>query len=139
MIAFKNLGMEARWQPRDDTIVGHDLYRIKQQMRTWANKVVTDDSSLLEEGKFTDLIDDLSNVVLLDGSRIPQELLQAKNDSGVKLKYKNLLSILLNALLAHDLYTTIFRSPFFWLYKEDQEHGLDSWYSLGQQGRLASI
>jgi hypothetical protein len=54
--------------------VSDDLYRIRRQMWRWAINVGTDNWSLLE-GNFTDLIDDLSNVVLLDGSRIPQELL----------------------------------------------------------------
>ena len=56
---------------------------------------------------FSTLMGDLSHVVLLEDGQLPHELSSPKTPS-----------LLLNALLAHDVYKNLFRNPFFFLEHE---------------------
>jgi hypothetical protein len=84
-----------------------DLNTIKNKMKNWAKGTSVKDMSLLQTLDGMDiasLMKDLSRVALLENNQLPQGLSTPKS-----------ASLLLNALLAHDVYTTIFRSPFFFL------------------------
>jgi hypothetical protein len=97
----------ARWLPSEESKVVGDLHRIMRGMRSWAKGASIKDMSLLQKLDGMDVADfmkDLSHVVLLENNQLPQGLSTPKSPS-----------LLLNALLAHDLYTNIFRNPFFFL------------------------
>jgi hypothetical protein len=97
----------ARWLPIEDSkIVGH-LDRFKREMRSWAKASAAKDLESLEEldsGELSDLLGELSRVAVLRNGRLPKGLPIPK-----------IPALLLNALLAHHLYTSIFKSPFFCL------------------------
>jgi hypothetical protein len=96
-----------RWLPREDSKVVGDLDRIKRNMRSWAKGTsIKDMSSLqtLDSISRAALMKDLSHMVLLENNQLPQGLSTPKSPS-----------LLLNALVAHDVYTSIFRNPFFFL------------------------
>jgi hypothetical protein len=130
-IDFERMRNSAHWQVSIDTPhVKQTLDRIKTRMRAWAKRVVISSPAPVTTGEYPDLVEYLSCVISLDGGQLPPGL--------VKLKPHR--SMLLNALLAHDLYTRIFRSPFFWLREEQLKDGpdavLDSWYHRGQHSKL---
>jgi hypothetical protein len=104
--SFKRME-SARWCPAQGRKVVSDLNTIKNKMKNWAKGTSVKDMSLLQTLDGMDiasLMKDLSRVALLENNQLPQGLSTPKS-----------ASLLLNALLAHDVYTTIFRSPFFFL------------------------
>jgi hypothetical protein len=96
-----------RWLPSEESKVVGDLERIKREMKTWAKGTSIKDMLILQTLAETDnaeLMKGLSTVVLLENNLLPQGLSTPKSPS-----------LLLNALLAHDVYANIFRNPFFFL------------------------
>jgi hypothetical protein len=104
--SFKQME-SARWLPSEESKVSGDLYRIKREMRSWAKGTSIKEMSpiqTIDERDFAGLMKDLSCVVLLENNELPKGLSTPKSPS-----------LLLNALLAHDVYTNLFRNPFFFL------------------------
>ena len=98
-----------RWLPQEESKIKGDLDRLKRSMKSWSKDFsinsMTSLQSLMEGTDEEDaLIQCLSNVVRLDEGRLPPGLTTPK-----------VPSLLLNALLAHDIYKTIFENPFFFL------------------------
>jgi hypothetical protein len=104
--SFKQME-SARWLPSEESKVVGDLDRIRRDMRAWAKGTSIKDMSRLQEldgVEYAALLKDLSYVALLENNQLPQGLSTPKSPS-----------LLLNALLAHDIFSTIFRNPFFFL------------------------
>ncbi|KAH8804544.1 hypothetical protein F5884DRAFT_796458, partial [Xylogone sp. PMI_703] len=83
-----------------------DLNRIKREMRSWAKTYSTKDipvSIYMEIGS-AELFECLSHVVIIENGQLPRGLSTPKSSG-----------MLLNALLAHDIYTSLFRNPFVFL------------------------
>lgn len=98
----------ARWRPTTEADVTHKLERLKSDMRSWAKGTSIKDLSLvqgLEETQSIALMQELAQVALLENNQIPQRLYMAARSA----------TLLLNALLAHSVYTSFFQSPFFFL------------------------
>ncbi|CAD6450064.1 554c94d3-3607-4c4c-8197-ebb64585b157 [Sclerotinia trifoliorum] len=98
----------SRWAPVEDSKVMEDLDRLKRDMRSWAKKVSANDMDAvlksLDNRQLAALRNALENVVVFEHGELPQGLSSRK-----------LTALLLSALLAHDIYTTIVRDPFFFL------------------------
>jgi hypothetical protein len=117
--SFKQMS-NARWLPIEDTKVVSDLGRIKKEMRNWAKSTGVKGAEALENldhSEFMSLLKNLSHVAVIKNNELPRGLSESKSPA-----------LLLNALLAHHLYTTVFRSPFFFL---DDGLGKDSSLSRG--------
>jgi hypothetical protein len=117
--SFKQMS-NARWLPIEDTKVVSDLGRIKKEMRNWAKSTGVKGAEALENldhSEFMSLLKNLSHVAVIKNNELPRGLSESKSPA-----------LLLNALLAHHLYTTMFRSPFFFL---DDGLGKDSSLSRG--------
>ncbi|KAH8587067.1 hypothetical protein B0O99DRAFT_527398 [Bisporella sp. PMI_857] len=98
----------ARWLPTDEGKVMGDLDRLKRDMRAWAKATSVQGSSLtqlLKDGETTALMKDLANVARVENGQLPEGLSAVAKCP----------MLLLNALLAHNVYTSLFRSPFFFL------------------------
>jgi hypothetical protein len=96
-----------RWLPSEESKVMADLDRVKRDMKSWSKATSIKDMSplkSLDETDFSTLMGDLSHVVLLEDGQLPHGLSSPKTPS-----------LLLNALLAHDVYKNLFRNPFFFL------------------------
>lgn len=98
-----------RWLPQEESKIKGDLDRLKRSMKSWSKDFSINSMTPLQSLMFgTDeelaLIQCLSNVVRLDEGRLPPGLTTSKTPS-----------LLLNAVLAHDVYKTIFENPFFFL------------------------
>jgi hypothetical protein len=135
--SFKQME-SGRWLPSEESKVVRDLDRIKREMKSLAKGVSIKDMALLQTLDRTDsasLKKDLSHVVLLENNQFPPGLSTPKSPS-----------LLLNALLAYDMYTTLFRNPFFFL--EDRlrhtlpraglENALDMIYQRAQTCKLTN-
>jgi hypothetical protein len=132
--SFKQMST-ARWLPIEDSkIVGH-LDRFKREMRSWAKASAVKDLESLEKldlCEHSDLSWELSKVAVLQNGRLPDGLPTPK-----------VAALLLNALLAHHLYTSIFKSPFFCLeygYGDDGSAGVgaalfEKIYQVAQNGK----
>lgn len=127
----------ARWLPTDESKVMDDLDRLKRDMRSWAKATSIKDTSLLQslgDEESAALRHALENVVLFENGQFPQGLLATAKSP----------MLLLNALVAHSLYTSFFRSPFFFLSNGDGEGSssfrperiLEDIYEQAQSGEL---
>jgi len=134
--SFKQME-SGRWLPSEESKVVGDLHRVKRAMRSWAKSTSVKDMSpiqTLDEIDVATLMKDLSHVVLLEDNQLPKGL------SGPKSA-----SLLLNALLAHGVYMSLFRSPLFLFAEEGAQHlsragpaaALDEIYGLAQACKLA--
>ncbi|KAM0141125.1 hypothetical protein ACHAO1_001901 [Botrytis cinerea] len=96
------------WMPVEDGKVMGDLDRLKRDMRNWAKKSSVNDIDTLikslDQRKIAALKEALTSVVLLENGNLPQGLSAKKSPS-----------LLLTALLAHHIYKTLFKSPFFFI------------------------
>lgn len=98
----------ARWLPDDERKVKEDLQSLKMNMRNWAKGVSVKDNSVfrtLREDDQAVLMQEVSKVALLEGGHLPKGLLSTEKCP----------MLLLKALLAHSVYTSFFRNPFFFL------------------------
>lgn len=121
----------ARWRPTTEADVTHKLVRLKSDMRSWAKgSSIKDLSSVqeLEEMQFVALMEELAQVALLENNQIPRGLYMAARSA----------TLLLNALVAHSVYTSFFQSPFFFL-KDSQADTLEEIYSAAKQCTFPSI
>ena len=126
----------ARWLPMDEGKVMHELDRLKTDMRSWAKATSFKDNSRLRsfaEVESAALMQDLANVALVENGQLPD---------GLSTIAKSPM-LLLNALLAHSVYTSFFRSPFFFLGNNDPnaasnarpERILEDIYERAQEGK----
>ncbi len=102
--SFKQMGT-ARWLPIEDSKVVGQLDRFKRETRSWAKASAAKDLESIEEldaCEVSDLLGELSRVAVIENGRLPQGLPTPK-----------IPALLLNARLAHHLYTSIFKNPFF--------------------------
>jgi len=105
--SFKQME-SARWLPEDDTKVMGDLDRLKREMRTWSKAAAIKNISplkVLVGAELGALMQKLEKVAVLENGDLPQSLVTTAKSS----------MLLLNALLAEDVYANFFRSPFFFL------------------------
>lgn len=96
-----------RWLPMEESRVLEDFARIRTQMRTWAKGAAVKNIGTIQdigEEQHASLMASLSRVAVVENNQLPGGLSTAKGPS-----------LLLNALLAHDVYTSLFRSPFYFL------------------------
>jgi hypothetical protein len=103
-----------RWLPMEESRVLADFERIRTQMRIWAKSAAAKNTAAIqdmEEEQNASLMASLSQVAVVENNQLPGGLSTRKG-----------LSLLLNALLAHDVYTSFFRNPFFFL-NNDLEYG----------------
>ncbi|PMD38633.1 hypothetical protein L207DRAFT_429984 [Hyaloscypha variabilis F] len=125
----------ARWLPMDEGKVMHKLDRLKTNMRSWAKATSFKDNSRLRsfaEAESAALMQDLANVALVENGQLPDGLSTIARSP----------MLLLNALLAHSVYTSFFRSPFFFLGNNDPnavsnarpEQILEDIYERAQEG-----
>jgi hypothetical protein len=130
----------ARWLPMDEAKVMHELDRLKTDMRSWAKATSFKDNSRLRSCAEVDsaaLIEDLANVALVENGQLPDGLFMIARSP----------MLLLNALLAHSVYTSFFRSPFFFLGINDLNAGsnarperiLEEIYERAQAGKCRVI
>ncbi|KAF7932505.1 uncharacterized protein EAE98_003804 [Botrytis deweyae] len=98
----------SRWMPVEDSKVIGDLDRLKRDMRNWAKKVsVNDLHALLRslgQSQSEALWEALGHVLVFEHGQLPRGL-SPRNSPG----------LLLTALLSHDIYKTMFVSPFFFI------------------------
>lgn len=107
-----------KWLPEDESQVASRLERMKRQMRSWAKEASTSSTPIIEElggEEFLALMEALSHVVVIVDNQLPPGLGSPKAPS-----------LLLNALVAHDVYRTFFRSPFFFLDDGYEGNGADT-------------
>jgi hypothetical protein len=99
-------GMESGvWLPTEESRVKGDLIRIKTALARWSKQVAIADISYLDTIQDrSGFKEELSHVMILENDALP---------SG--LKTKKGASLILSALVAHDLFTKVFASPFFFL------------------------
>jgi hypothetical protein len=127
----------ARWLPEDDTKIEGYLAKLKIDMRSWSKISSIKDPSILQtlgEVEQTALMQELSNVVVLENGQLPK---------GITTTAKWPM-LLLTALLTDHVYMSIFKSPFFFLGKKFEnssltfrpEEILEDIYSRAQSGRL---
>jgi hypothetical protein len=127
----------ARWLPEDETKIMSDLSKLKMDMRSWAKTSSIKDASILQtlgEVEHTALMQELSNVVVLEHGQLPM---------GITTTAKWPM-ILLNALLTDHVYMSIFQSPFFFLGTNSEnssstfrpEGTVEDMYSRAQNCRL---
>lgn len=105
-VSFRQM-TTSRWMPAEDSKVIEDLERLKRDMRTWAKKVSInnlDDLHTLDESQMIAFETALAEVVVFENGKLPQGLSPRKSPA-----------LLLTALLSHDIYTTLFQSPFFFI------------------------
>jgi DNA gyrase/topoisomerase IV subunit A len=123
------------WLPVEGSKVIGDLDRLKRDMRAFGKGMSTNDLSIFQRLDETDrvaLLNDLAEVCVLTNGVLPEGLTSSKSPA-----------LLLNALLAHHVYTTLFKNPFFFLGNGlgdfPPQSGLDSLlneiYSRTQQGK----
>ncbi|KFY46822.1 hypothetical protein V495_02243 [Pseudogymnoascus sp. VKM F-4514 (FW-929)] len=96
-----------RWLPMEESRVLEDFVRIRTQMRTWAKGAAVKNIGTIQEigeEQHASLMASLSRVAVVENNQLPGGLSTPKGPS-----------LLLNALLAHDVYTSLFRSPFYFL------------------------
>ncbi|OBT82586.1 hypothetical protein VE02_08679 [Pseudogymnoascus sp. 03VT05] len=101
---FKEMGS---WIPVEGSKVISDLDRLKRDMRSFGKGMSTNDLSVfqqLEEASHEALMNDLAEVCVLRSGALPEGLTSSKSPG-----------LLLNALLAHHVYTVLFKDPFFFL------------------------
>ncbi|KAH7411294.1 hypothetical protein BKA64DRAFT_638933 [Cadophora sp. MPI-SDFR-AT-0126] len=122
-----------RWKPSEDGKVINDLDRIKRDMKAWAKNTAVKYMAVVEALETPDmdlLMECLANVVVLDNGKLPEGLTKQKSSS-----------IILNALLAHDIYTSFFCNPFFFIEGEPEHNSvnnsasndLDTIYEMSQE------
>ena len=130
----------ARWLPMDEGKVMSELEGLKGDMRNLARETSIKDISLLQlcgEAEKIALMQDLANVVLFENGQLPEGLSTAPRSP----------MLLLNALLAHSVYTSFFQSPFFFLGKKDEISSLNTRpvgvlediYERAQNGKSVSV
>lgn len=105
--SFKQME-SARWLPMDEGRVMSELDKLKRDLRGWARSAADKDTSLFQslgEEDFAGLKQDLVKVAKIEDNQLPEGLSTTSRS----------LMLLLNALLAHSIYTSFFRSPFFFL------------------------
>lgn len=135
--SFRNME-PGRWAPTEESKIIGQLDRLRREMRTWAKGMAVKDMSLLEtldKKDLKSLMDYLSNVVALQDDQLPAGLATPKSPA-----------LLLNALLTHTLYSSLFRSPFFFLeeiYEDSLENidiagGLEQIYEMAQKCKFGA-
>jgi hypothetical protein len=123
------------WLPVEGSKVIGDLDRLKRDMRAFGKGMSTNDLSVfqrLDEADHVALLNDLAEVCVLTNNGLPEGLTSSKSPA-----------LLLNALLAHHVYTTLFTNPFFFLGnglgdvlpKSGLDGLLNEIYSRTQQGK----
>ncbi|KIM93145.1 hypothetical protein OIDMADRAFT_138389 [Oidiodendron maius Zn] len=119
----------ARWLPAEEEETKRNLDRLKANMRRWAREISIKDLSLLlslERTEYDALVKDLTQVVLLENNQLPPVLFTAARSP----------MLLLNALLAQYVYSSLFQSPFC-VYEEGGRLALESIYQPAQSGKMA--
>jgi hypothetical protein len=127
--SFKQMST-AHWLPTEDSKVIGELDRVKREMRGWAKATAVKSADYLEKldsSDFLSLMESLSQVAVLEKGELPRGLLTPKSPA-----------LLLNALLAHHLYTTTFQNPFFFLDRIGTSELLHKIYELAQNCRTTS-
>ncbi|EFR05272.1 hypothetical protein MGYG_08283 [Nannizzia gypsea CBS 118893] len=118
--AFGEIG-QGKWASQPDRDIRDDLALFQRQLRDWSKEYALDSISTLQALKMSEeekdeFLCNLSKVVTLsENGSIPATLRTGKME-------RRLPSILVNALIAHDVYTQIFDDPFYFL---GQSTGLD--------------
>lgn len=113
--AFKKLE-PGLWKPRDDESVKADFDNLARKMKFWSRTFASNMGllhSTMTEVDHATLLESLQYVVALQTSELPGTLPD-------RLGHGEGLTVLLNALLAHTIYTEVFRNPFYCLGSEGQ-------------------
>jgi hypothetical protein len=95
----------ARWVVPEGKKAIEELDRLKRQIRNAAKGIATKDLFKIKQMSPEDrsaLMIAFSDVCVLKNGSLPEELTSAKSPA-----------LLLNAMIAHNIYTTLFRNPFF--------------------------
>ncbi|TGO59584.1 hypothetical protein BCON_0043g00430 [Botryotinia convoluta] len=98
----------SRWAPLEDSKVIEEFDRLKRDIRNWAKKHSKNEMptilGVLDMHERKALTDVLKDVVAFENNELPQGLSPKKAPV-----------LLLTALISHNVYTTLFREPFFFL------------------------
>ncbi|ESZ94267.1 hypothetical protein SBOR_5335 [Sclerotinia borealis F-4128] len=125
-MAFKSL-KSAKWLPSTNGKLNSDMQRLKREMKEWTRGAVKNQSQICDQSAIfqkdqqlsPEFCEELENVMVLTEKRIPKGLPEQK-----------VLKIMLDALLAHHIFTKILAVPFFVL--GDNTSNLDRIYQIGQ-------
>ncbi|TGO26563.1 hypothetical protein BPAE_0057g00390 [Botrytis paeoniae] len=120
----------SRWAPLEDSKVIEEFDRLKRDIRNWAKKYSEIDMptilGVLDMHERKALTDVLKDVVAFENNELPQGLSPKKAPA-----------LLLTALVSHNVYTTLFREPFFFLGGESVLYSnLKSVYRAGLQSNM---
>jgi len=120
----------ARWLPKEENKVRADLDRLKTSMRHWAKATSIKEIlrlQSLEASESAEFVEVSAQVVALENQQLPLALLTTTRAS----------VLLLNALLAHNVYASFFHTPFFFFDNNGSEGQLlEGIYQLAKQGKL---
>ncbi|KAF3480817.1 uncharacterized protein GIQ15_06164 [Arthroderma uncinatum] len=115
--AFGEIG-QGKWSSQPDRDVRDDLSLFQRGIRDWSKEYAVDSIAALQSSKMSEedkgeFLNNLGKVLTLsDNGSIPGSLASGKME-------RKLPSILLNALVAHDVYTQVFDDPFYFLGQND--------------------
>ncbi|KAK2733111.1 hypothetical protein FQN57_002303 [Myotisia sp. PD_48] len=115
--AFGGVG-GGRWTAQPDQTIRDNLSLFQRQIRDWSKEYAIESILMMEQLKLTgdekdDFLNALAGVMTLaENGSIPEYLYAGKMG-------KRLPAIILNALLARDIYTLIFDDPFYFLSQSD--------------------
>ncbi|KAK2855715.1 hypothetical protein FQN49_004911 [Arthroderma sp. PD_2] len=122
--AFGEIG-QGKWSSQPDRDVRDDLSLFQRGIRDWSKEYALDSTTTLQALKMSEeekeeFLCNLSKVLTLsENGIIPGTLRSGKME-------RKLPSILLNALVAHDVYTQVFDDPFYFLGQNDGPDDQDS-------------
>ncbi|KAJ8069443.1 hypothetical protein OCU04_003097 [Sclerotinia nivalis] len=112
------------WRPMLGTEIKDGLRRVMREIRSWSQEVAKDISQFDLQGHDREVFfDEVSKIMILDESD-QQEFPKCMQ------RQRRLLSNVLDALLNHHLFSTIYSNPFFFL-GEELSQGLNDILSLG--------
>lgn len=104
-----------RWLPQEDAKVQDNIAGLHRKIRNWSKSTAIQDMELLKRltaEQDNALLATLSKVMKISDDVIPPEIHQIKSS--------RCPSLLLNALLAHEVYTAMFQHPFAFLSTTEQ-------------------
>ncbi|KAF7862562.1 hypothetical protein EAF04_007435 [Stromatinia cepivora] len=125
-ISFKAL-RTVKWLPTTSDTIKIEIYRLKGKLREWTKVAIKDDPRL---GYLSTVFQRDKQVIDAFGEEL-SKVMVIRNDIHLEgLPERKASKALLEALLAHHIFSNIFSLPFFFL--GDRSSGLNLLYEMGQ-------